>query len=161
MEIEPGPGDILLLLDACWNNCDDYPPLLRHFKAARRKDGGRGLRHIAADYPSLFRPITAACFRAWREEFAARRRRRRHLPRHGREPHAGHASDASPRPPDRLVAARRRFRRGERASQRDGGVDRDRSGYFLSVGTLEPRKAYPVAIEAFERLWAAGRDVRL
>ncbi len=30
----------------------------------------------------------------------------------------------------------------------------------MSVGTLEPRKAYPVAIEAFERLWAAGRDIR-
>jgi alpha-1,2-rhamnosyltransferase len=32
--------------------------------------------------------------------------------------------------------------------------------YFLSVGTLEPRKSYPVALEAFERLWRAGKDVR-
>ena len=32
--------------------------------------------------------------------------------------------------------------------------------YFLSVGTLEPRKAYPLAIDAFEQLWAAGQEVR-
>ena len=28
--------------------------------------------------------------------------------------------------------------------------------FFMSVGTVEPRKAYPVALEAFERLWAQG-----
>lgn len=32
--------------------------------------------------------------------------------------------------------------------------------YFLSVGTLEPRKAYPIALEAFERLWLRGIDAR-
>lgn len=32
---------------------------------------------------------------------------------------------------------------------------------FLMVGTLEPRKGHAVALDAFERLWAAGHDVRL
>ena len=32
--------------------------------------------------------------------------------------------------------------------------------YFLSVGTLEPRKCYPIALDAFERLWARGIDAR-
>jgi glycosyltransferase involved in cell wall biosynthesis len=32
--------------------------------------------------------------------------------------------------------------------------------FFLSVGTLEPRKAYPVALDAFDRLWKAGVDLR-
>ncbi len=32
---------------------------------------------------------------------------------------------------------------------------------FLMVGTLEPRKGHRVALEAFERLWAAGVDVDL
>lgn len=32
---------------------------------------------------------------------------------------------------------------------------------FLMVGTLEPRKAHRVALEAFEQLWARGIDVEL
>ena len=32
--------------------------------------------------------------------------------------------------------------------------------YFLSVGTLEPRKCYPIALDAFERLWSRGIDAR-
>nr|WP_223217214.1 glycosyltransferase family 1 protein [Rhizobium cauense] len=32
---------------------------------------------------------------------------------------------------------------------------------FLMVGTLEPRKGYQVALDAFDRLWDAGLDIRL
>ncbi|NDV87923.1 glycosyltransferase [Aurantimonas aggregata] len=32
---------------------------------------------------------------------------------------------------------------------------------FLMVGTLEPRKGYRVALDAFEQLWAEGSDARL
>lgn len=31
--------------------------------------------------------------------------------------------------------------------------------YFLSVGTLEPRKGYAIALDAMERVWARGLDV--
>ena len=30
--------------------------------------------------------------------------------------------------------------------------------FFLSVGTIEPRKAYPIALAAFEKLWAQGDE---
>lgn len=32
---------------------------------------------------------------------------------------------------------------------------------FLMVGTIEPRKAHWVALDAFERLWADGKDINL
>ena len=32
--------------------------------------------------------------------------------------------------------------------------------FFMSVGTLEPRKAYPIALDAFERLWSEGCEMR-
>lgn len=32
---------------------------------------------------------------------------------------------------------------------------------FLSIGTLEPKKGYPVTLDAFERVWAAGFDADL
>ena len=35
-----------------------------------------------------------------------------------------------------------------------------RAPFFLTVGTLEPRKGYSVALTAFEKLWSAGVDVR-
>lgn len=39
-------------------------------------------------------------------------------------------------------------------------LDARKTPYFVSVGTLEPRKCYPVALDAFERLWQAGMDLR-
>lgn len=42
----------------------------------------------------------------------------------------------------------------------EDGRDKTRP-MFLMVGTLEPRKGHRVALEAFERLWAAGVDVDL
>lgn len=34
-------------------------------------------------------------------------------------------------------------------------------GYFLMVGTIEPRKGYQVVLDAFERLWSDGVNVSL
>ena len=36
----------------------------------------------------------------------------------------------------------------------------DKIPYFLSVGTLEPRKGYSVVLDAFEKLWSEGCDIR-
>ena len=71
-EMEAGPGDILLLLDACWNSCDDYPPLMRRFKAQGGKTVVVVYDILPLDYPRSFQPITTACFRAWREEIVGR-----------------------------------------------------------------------------------------
>jgi glycosyltransferase involved in cell wall biosynthesis len=39
-------------------------------------------------------------------------------------------------------------------------VTANETPFFLSVGSLEPRKAYPIALDAFERLWSRGVDAR-
>ncbi|EAS51465.1 glycosyl transferase, group 1 [Aurantimonas manganoxydans SI85-9A1] len=41
------------------------------------------------------------------------------------------------------------------------GQDAAKAPVFLMVGTLEPRKGYRVALDAFEQLWADGVDARL
>lgn len=52
------------------------------------------------------------------------------------------------------------------AAETEGSVSRRVQGicegapFFLSVGTLEPRKNYSVALAAFELLWKSGVDVR-
>jgi glycosyltransferase involved in cell wall biosynthesis len=39
-------------------------------------------------------------------------------------------------------------------------VTANEAPYFLTIGTLEPRKGYPIALDAFERLWSKGVDAR-
>lgn len=41
------------------------------------------------------------------------------------------------------------------------GADFTGGPFFLGVGTIEPRKAWNVALDAMERLWADGVDARL
>ncbi|HMN72548.1 MAG TPA: glycosyltransferase family 1 protein [Rhodoblastus sp.] len=43
----------------------------------------------------------------------------------------------------------------------DDGADVAGGPFFLGVGTIEPRKAWNVALDAMERLWADGVDARL
>jgi glycosyltransferase involved in cell wall biosynthesis len=161
-EIEPGPGDVLLLLDAAWNNVGVYPAVMRSVK----EKGGK-LVVVVYDilpliHPALFNRDVAADFAAWFDEIVC----------------ASDAAVAISRATAESLAAYRRQRGREgafpigwwplgadfakgaagepsaRAKQVAAGPP-----YFLSVGTLEPRKGYPVALEAFERLWAKGRDI--
>ena len=99
VEIEPGPGDILLLLDACWNNGDDYPALMRRFKAHGGKTVVAVYDILPLDYPSLFRPVAAAVFRAWREEIVGRAGAVVAISRATAESLHEDMRDANPRPP--------------------------------------------------------------
>ena len=112
--------------------------------------------------PRCFGPSPPSFFRAWREEIVgARRRRRRHLPRYGVKASMRICGASASRPPIGRRPLGSDFDRGEGRSQAVTAVwIATGPAYFLSVGTPEPRKAYPVAIEAFELLWAAGRDIR-
>ncbi|MBM3550733.1 MAG: glycosyltransferase family 4 protein [Alphaproteobacteria bacterium] len=46
------------------------------------------------------------------------------------------------------------------ASAEAKAVTANEAPYFLTVGSLEPRKGYPIALDAFERLWSKGVDAR-
>jgi alpha-1,2-rhamnosyltransferase len=160
LEIEPGPGDILLLLDACWNDVANYPPLMQRIKAGGGKTVVAVYDILPLVYPSMFQPIIVSRFRAWRREIVARADAAVAISRATAESLFEDMRGASPSPPIGWwpLGADFTTTKGEPSAK----AARAASGppYFLSVGTLEPRKAYPVAIEAFERLWAAGRDIR-
>jgi glycosyltransferase involved in cell wall biosynthesis len=59
-----------------------------------------------------------------------------------------HGEDFSLRKPDRKM------------SRRLTAIFEDKRPIMLTVGTLEPRKGYPVALDAMEQLWRDGVDVR-
>ena len=162
-QIEPGPGDVLLILDAAWNNVSDYPAVMGVIKA-------RGGRTIVAvydtlplTYPALFNPSIVCGFRAWRERIVLASDAAVAISRATGESLAANLRGGGP--PANLPigwwplgADFAKVSRGEPSEK----VARIASGasYFLSVGTLEPRKGYPIAIDAFERLWGAGVDTR-
>lgn len=164
--IEFSAGDTLVLLDACWGLKADYLPIVHKLSAA----GGR-LVTIIYDLIPLMHPLSVPPnmtekFREWFETFVL-------------------ASDAvlciseSVARDFREFAARSSFtfkpdlslgwwRLGADFADEDirpvaptvEAFTNCETPYCLSVGTLEPRKAYPIALDAFERLWLAGVDVR-
>jgi glycosyltransferase involved in cell wall biosynthesis len=161
-DIEVTPGDIVLLLDAGWNRLDAYPPALEWFRA----QGGRVVACIydvfPLAYPMLYTSFLVANFQAWIALLLA---------------NCDAAVAISQSTADSFealaklmqVRARPDFRLGwwrlgadfvEQAGEPTAAVRgiAGRGPFFLSVGTVEMRKGYPVALAAFERLWSEGVD---
>lgn len=157
------PGDIFLMLDATWNHVAEYLPIIEAVKAR----GGAtivGLHDILPlAYPAAFPPPVVRCMGEWMEKVV--------LTSDGVIA-VSRAAAQSLR--DFLVAQGRGepqfpigwWRLGDDFSCVAGGepsplarsIAESGRPYFLGVGTVEPRKGYPVVIDALEKLWAEGVD---
>jgi glycosyltransferase involved in cell wall biosynthesis len=164
--IEIEAGDKLVLLDASWGMAEEYLPILRRIS-------DRGARIISVIYdlipllqPSSVSPDLTKKFKEWFEavvlksdavmcisecvatefcEYVAR-------------------NDYPPRPHFRvgwwrLGADFEPVKCGP-VSAKAREIAGDGAPFFLSVGTLEPRKGYSIALAAFELLWRAGSEAR-
>jgi glycosyltransferase involved in cell wall biosynthesis len=159
--IEPKEGDILLLLDSGWNRLDDYPPLLENF----RSRGGKIVMCIhdlfPLFYPALYTRGLVADFQVWVDQVVLNSDAVVAVSRSSAESFVAYLrmTERKPRAGMRLgwwcLGANFVAQSGEVASDAVRELAA-RAPYFLTVGTLEMRKGYPVALEAFERLWAAG-----
>lgn len=160
-------GDKFVLADASW----DYHPDCRNAMERVARSGGSNI-FILCDilpitYPRVFDPQTVSNFADWManvvipnadavvaisrtvaKEFLdyldGNNSFRRDL--HVGWTHLGADFDVEP---------------GESVSPRVADICNAASPFFLSVSTIEPRKGFRIAIEAMERLWAEGCDVRL
>jgi glycosyltransferase involved in cell wall biosynthesis len=162
-EIEVGAGDFLLLLDSAWYKQEAYWPVL----TAASQRGCRiilGIHDLIPLHHSwATEAIAVTAFRAWLERAipladAVVTISRSvaldicdYLPNVKHKPdlrvgwhHLGadFASDSSTPPSKEIVDIC------------------NRGPFFLTVGMVEPRKAHPVALSAFEKLWNAGIDAR-
>ncbi len=161
--IEPRAGDILLLLDAGWNHADDYSSAIDAF----RGQGGLVVTALydlfPLLYPSLFSRELVVTFQFWIEEVARQSDAVVAISRSTAESYAAYVK-ATPRKTQRaqslgwwrlgadMIAAQ--------SNAPDESVRRIAAlgPFFLAVGTVEMRKGYAVALEAFERLWSEGVD---
>lgn len=164
--VELQSGDTLLLLDSGWGFVDEYPPLLDAARAAGAEVVGCVYDLIPLRYPAATALKNSAPFVSWFVKVLLR-------------------CDAivciSQSVAQDLVAYLREERLAAPANMRIGwwplGADFGAGApgapsksaeqiaaaptpFFMSVGTLEPRKAYPIALDAFERLWSQGVDAR-
>lgn len=158
-------GDVFVMLDASWNHLDEYPPIVEQIKAK----GGAAIvcLHdiLPIVYPAAFSPPIAQRFEAWMQQIV--------LQSDGVIANS-RATAESLR--DYLVASGQGrkgypigwWRLGDDFSSSQTGeasrlAQRLAHGrpYFLSVGTIEPRKGHPVALDAMEKLWARGLDAAL
>ncbi|MGD9656181.1 MAG: glycosyltransferase family 4 protein [Methylocystis sp.] len=164
--VELQSGDTLLLLDSGWGFVDEYPPLLDAAHVAGAEVVGCLYDLIPLRYPAATALKNSAPFASWFEKVLLR-------------------CDAivciSKSVAHDLVAYLREERLAPPANMRIGwwplgadfGGDAQKAPsklaeqiaaaptpFFMSVGTLEPRKAYPIALDAFELLWSQGSDAR-
>lgn len=161
--IEIERGDTFVMLDASWNNLDEYPAILDAIKAK----GGRSIvclyDILPLLYPDAFPSYLVTRFRNWLDRIvrqsdgvvadsrdAAQSLRDYLVEETGREPTfpIGWWRLGADFP----VAAR------ESASTAARDLAEGRT-YFVSIGTVEPRKGYTIVLEAFEKLWRDGVDV--
>ena len=164
--IELQPGDRLLLLDSGWGFVEEYPPLLGAAHEAGAEVVGCLYDLIPLRYPAATALKNSAPFASWfekvllncdsivcisqsvaRDFVAYLRDERRATPanlRVGWWPLGADFGADAPGAPSKTAAQ----------------IGTAPTPFFMSVGTLEPRKAYPIALDAFELLWSRGVDAR-
>jgi glycosyltransferase involved in cell wall biosynthesis len=159
-------GDKLLLLDASWGMAEEYLPILR-----RVSDRGGQIISVIYDLIPLLQPFSVSAdltrrFEEWFEivvlksdavmcisqcvatEFCDYIARHDYLTKpHFRVGWWRLGADFEPANPRPVSASAKE-------------IARDDAPFFLSVGTLEPRKGYAIALAAFDILWRAGSNAR-
>lgn len=160
--VEIEEGDVFVMLDASWNHLDEYPAILEAVKAK----GGAAIvcLHdiLPILYPAAFSPPIARRFQDWMRQLvlesdgviansrATAESLREYLLESGRG-RSGFpigwwrlGDDFSSAGMGKASARAQRLTQGR--------------PYFLSVGTIEPRKGHDIVLDAMEKLWAEGRD---
>ncbi len=157
-------GDILLLLDSGWNRLDDYPHVLSAFRAKGGKIVGCVYDLFPLIYPPLYTRGLIADFRIWTDEVLMECDAVVAISHSVAESFAHYAKSSLRRPRAGMRLGWWRLGADLVVERNDSPTKKvvalaERAPYFLSVGTLEMRKGYPIALAAFERLWAEGLDV--
>lgn len=161
LEIEA--GDIFLMLDTVWNHLDEYLPLLDEMR--RRGASLIVCLHdiLPITYPDAFPPELVERFARWVSEVVLKSDGVIANSQSTAESLRNYLADGGPSTPTLPIGW---WRLGDDFSCDGGGdasplADRIAYGgkpYFLGVGTIEPRKGYPVVLDAMETLWAEGVD---
>jgi len=165
-EIRIEAGDRICLLDSGWGFWREYPPLIAAAHAAGAEVVGALYDLIPLAYPAAVERANGEAFAPWFEEVLLRCDAIACISRAVADEFMDWLRAHQVKPPEHMrlgwfpLGADFRSPTRLAPSRQAQALVADQTPFFLSVGTIEPRKAYPVALAAFEKLWAAGCDAR-
>ena len=164
-EIKIDDGDIFVMLDAAWNSLPEYMPIMREVSSKGGANVVCVYDLLPLMFPQAFPPSLVPLFETWFDEALAKSDAVVAISHSAAQDLLTYLK-ANPR------QLKPNFRIGwwrlgaDFATAANAAVSQeaksfvDGAPFFLSVGTLEPRKCYPVALDAFERLWRSNVNVR-
>ena len=147
--IEPAAGDSLLLME--------FPNAERHELITRAQDAGVRMVALVYDLIPLKKPsyfINPENFIKWFDWISVNANRVITIS-------ASVAEEFSDAYPSTASKVHPFHLGGDFVAPLDFSAPPLPPGYFLMVGTIEPRKGYQVVLDAFERLWSDGVNVSL
>lgn len=165
-EVDLQPGDRLLLLDSGWAYVNEYPPLLNAARAAGAEIVGCLYDLIPLRYPAATDPKNSAPFASWFEQVLLNCDAIVCISQSVARDLVAYLREESLAAPAKLrigwwpLGADFGAGAPGAPSKQAAQIAAAPTPYFMSVGTLEPRKAYPIALDAFELLWSQGFDAR-
>ena len=159
-------GDRIFLLDSGWGFWREYPLLIAAAHAAGAEVVGALYDLIPLNYPAAVERANGESFVPWFEHVLLNCDAIACISHAVADEFVDWLRTHDPKPPANMrlgwFPLGADFRRPATLapSRQAQALVADQTPFFLSVGTIEPRKAYPVALAAFEKLWAAGCDAR-
>ncbi|MGJ0511376.1 glycosyltransferase family 4 protein [Methylocystis sp.] len=159
-------GDKFVLLDASWGMLSEHQPFIQGLA-----DVGGQLVTVLHDLIPLIHPLSVSPemtdeFNEWFEKIVLRSDRIICVSKSTAMDLIGYVArnDLATKPHLRIgwwrLGADFDDEESASPSAEAKAVTANETPYFVSVGTLEPRKGYPIALEAFERLWLRGVNAR-
>jgi glycosyltransferase involved in cell wall biosynthesis len=166
-KVEPAAGDKFVMADASWHD-------LRGCRMAMEQVWRHGGSNILVLhdihpllYPGLFHPQNVEIFSAWFDAAAIASDALIAVSRSSAEEFLDYAiTSAKSVNPEMRIGWSHPGADIDTESESGGAsfevaaLCASATPFFLSVGTLEPKKGYPIALDAFERAWSSGVDVR-
>jgi glycosyltransferase involved in cell wall biosynthesis len=163
-EIQIASRDRIFLLDSGWGFWREYPPMIDAAHDAGAEVVGALYDLIPLHYPDAVQHANGEAFKPWFEQVLLKCDAVACISRAVADEFVDWLRAHRVAPPANMqlgwfpLGADFRAQKSLAPSRQAQAIATDQTPYFLSVGTIEPRKAYPVALAAFEKLWAEGCD---
>ena len=165
-EIEIADGDKFMMPDASWNFCDEYARIME--QVSRKNGSNIIVLHdlIPVRYHGAVSPDASSAFVIWLDKIVLASDAVVAVSRSAAEDFLAYAAanKKTLNPHMRVgwwsLGADFQTDADEPVSSLTTAICAGATPFFLSVGTLEPRKGYPIALSAFDKLWNSGVDIR-
>lgn len=164
-EVFVSDGDKLLLLDAGWNFAREYTPIIEAVARAKGQTIGCLYDLVPILYPATTTRRITVGFKEWFDLIVTKSDALVGISNSVIDDFVDYARAERPPHKERLRLGWWRLgadfgTASESAPSRSAIEAAAGAPFFLSVGTLEPRKGHPIALAAFEKWWREGSDAR-